>query len=329
MGVVNFKDTYSPQGFSGGGVSYGGGGLGYSSANNASYGGVVRPVNNVTNPTTSTVMSQTGTGIGSVKQYGTTNVANVDISSYVKNLTNSGGLLPYSGYTDEQKSGMTGLERSVVEKYEAMQKVAEEQNKKKEEVKKDTKDVADSVGYEQGKSLPSVLADNAKALTQAINLLTTTFSEQFTLLNNYMMGGLIYQQQFLDLKTTESGLKIDAMQYQKEAVSSSVLNATNVSGLSPRDIQVSKHSYDIEAKEYAKSPQTVKDWDENTLADIAPREARLVKDATVAKDTTDKINFELDTDDIDIAMPIDISSVYGFESCSSITKEWIDKMGGV
>lgn len=71
-----------------------------------------------------------------------------------------------------------------------------------------------------------------------------------------------------------------------------------------REIQVSKHSYDVEAKEYAKSPQTVKDWDENILADIShPVEARLVKDATMAIKQPDENNLELDAiNDIDIVL---------------------------
>jgi hypothetical protein len=285
----------------GGGMMVGGGSS--SSANNASYQGRYTVSNNVSyarsssvSPLTSsetTVVSQSGTGVGTVKQYSSTSVTNLNVADYVKNLTNASGGMSYTYYTDEQKAQMTAPERSLVEQYEAMQKVAEDQNKKKEEVKEQTKGVADGVSYQSGDTLPSVLSKNAKSLTEAINALTNTFTDQFTLLNNYMMGSLIYQQQFLDIKTAESGLKIESMEYNK-------------------------------------TQQTVYDLDGNVLGSAVPRYLKVQKDAVVGIDNTDKINFDLDEDgDLDdIVNGIDLPSIFGYSGDSEVIKEFYTRLGG-
>ena len=301
------------------------------SVNNVSYtgnGAVNKIVVDTTGTVVKNVTSSTVANVTALRVAGSV-LSRVNPYLFAAKTVYDIGSSIYDYLSEDEKANLTPVEREAVNQVEEYAKNLDYQKQKTEDLKQKTEEISNSVTYEQGQSLPSVLTQNAKALTQSVNTLNSTMNEQMTLQNNYFQGLLIYLEQFLQLQTELAPLKIDAMNYQKNSAPAHVLNATNVSGLSPRDIQVSKHSYDIEAKEYAKSPQTVKDWDENTLADIAPREARLVKDATVAKDTTDKINFELDADDIDIAMPIDISSVYGFESCSSITKEWIDKMGGV
>ena len=99
--------------------------------------------------------------------------------------------------------------------------------------------------------------------------------------------------------------------------------------MSPREIEVSHRSNEVEARVYQRTPTTVKDIDENVLFDIAPREARFVKDATVAKDTTDKINFELDDEDVDLADPLDIKTIFGYSSDSDALKEFYTRLGGI
>lgn len=298
MGAVNYKDTM----YSGGGgmIMGGGGGSVSSSANNASYAGRYSPANNGSyssgavktfTPSTTTVTSQTGSGVGTIKQYGTTNFTTLDVSGYVKNLTNASDGLLNTYFSDAQKAEMTSPERSLIEQYEALQKVAEDQGKKKEEVETKTKEIADGVRYEQGDPLPSVLSKNAKSLTEAINALTNAFTDQFTLLNNYMMANLIYQQQFLDIKTEESGLKIESMEYNK----------------------TTKPVYDL---------------DGNQLGEAAPREVKFQKDAVVGIEKTDINNFELDSEDIDIVTPFDISSIYGYERNSVIYENIIKGLGG-
>ena len=88
--------------------------------------------------------------------------------------------------------------------------------------------------------------------------------------------------------------------FQTTPVPNSVLEADQVVGFTPLQIEASHRSFEVEAKVYAKTPQKVKDWDENELADIAPREARLVKDSVIAIETTDKNNFELDDEDMGV-----------------------------
>ncbi len=165
---------------------------------------------------------------------------------------------------------------------------------KNEALKEKVQTIDNSVVYEQGQSLPFVLSQNAKALTQSINTLTSTVSEQLGLLNNYMMAFAIYQQQFLDIKASEADLKIESM-------------------------------------EFAKTAQSVKDLDGQVVASFAPREASLVKDVTLAKDTTDKINFELPPEfDADLSSDkLDISSILGYDDGSDIYKEFFTRMGGV
>ncbi|MBN1839487.1 MAG: hypothetical protein JW802_05525 [Campylobacterales bacterium] len=221
-------------------------------------------------------------------------------------------------------------EKEALEQAMAYEKGAIAQEDKAQEVKQEAGAIADSVVYNQGDTLPSVLTQNAKALTQSLNTLTTTINEQFSLLNNYMMANLIVQGQFLDLKTAEGDLKVESMQYAKTPVASSVLKTDSVVGMSPREIEVSHRSNEVEARVYARNPVSVKDWDENVLADIAPREAELVKNATLAKDTTDKINFEVEDDwglD-DIVDGIDISQIFGYSPDSDVIKEAFNRLGG-
>lgn len=73
--------------------------------------------------------------------------------------------------------------------------------------------------------------------------------------------------------------------------------------------------------EYAKTAQTVQDLDGKTIASFAPREASLVKDVTLAKDTTDKINFDIE-DFID-EPEIDISSIFGYSGDSDVVKKFL------
>lgn len=247
-----------------------------------------------------------------------------------------------------------------VSQYVDLLKYNQEYTKKLED---ELEALKNGIGVQSGDTLPSVLVGNTKALVTTLGSFTTVFNEKFDTLNGALTGMLVYFNDLMTLKSEEIPLNIEAMKFQKSSmgivdnysgsitprevevmknaslldslhfqkatVSSGILEAKNLSGLSPREIQVSKHSYDVEAKEYAKAPQSVKDWDENILADISPREARLVKDATVAIDTTDKINFELDTEDIDIVLPIDISRIYGYEKNSEIFQDLYSKFGGL
>jgi len=255
-----------------------------------------------------------------------------------------------------------------------------------------------------GETLPSVLKQNANAIIQALNTYTSVFNSKFDELNYSFIGLLSYMENIASLmqKTYDDNKKLQeskakeeeqysaqvgdtkmtpaeieakknlamwrAYDFKTSAVSSSVLEASNVVGMtpleievsknsniieanefsktpvdfdilnsdsvvgmSPREIEVSHRSNEVEAKVYARTATTVKDWDENVLADIAPREAELVKNATLSKDTTDKINFSLDDDgDIDdIVEGVDLSKIFGYEPDSDIIKEAFTRLGGV
>lgn len=254
-----------------------------------------------------------------------------------------------------------------------------------------------------GETLPSVLKQNAKAIIQALNAYTSVFNLKLDELNYSFAGLLSYMENIASLmqKTYDDNKKLQELKAKEEeqntvqvgdtkmtpaeieakknlamwraydfktsAVSSSVLEASNVAGMTPLEIEVSKNSYIVEANEFAKSPvdydilnsdsvvgmspreieishrsneveakvyartaTTVKDWDENVLADIAPREAELVKNTTLAKDTTDKINFSLDDDGgIDeIVNGIDLPSIFGYSGDTEALKEFYERLGG-
>lgn len=248
-----------------------------------------------------------------------------------------------------------------------------------------------------GATLPSVLTQNTKSLVTSIGTLTSTFGQKFDVFNDYMYGLLQYMDiatSFMDksytlnkdlsdqakkdkeattevgdTKMTASEIEVQknlAMmknyQFKTRALDNSVLEATNLLGMTPLQIEASKNSYIVEANEFAKSPietailesdsvvgmspreievshrsnevearvyqrtpTTVKDIDENVLFDIAPREARLVNDSTMAIKTTDLNNDHLEQEDIDIVSPFDISSIYGFKDCDSVCKALIDQ----
>ncbi|WNY98743.1 hypothetical protein SUSP_001161 [Sulfurospirillum sp. 'SP'] len=216
-----------------------------------------------------------------------------------------------------------------------------------------------------GETLPSVLTSNAKALVTSVNTLTSTFGEKFDYLNNYMYGlltyldiatGLMQQSYSLNKELADNSKKkeedntlqvgdskmspaeiearknlamLKAYDFKNTPVSQTVLEAENVVGMTPLEIEASHRSFEVEAKVFAKTPQKVKDWDENELADISPREARLVKDATVAIDTTDKINFELDDEDVDNLVTENIRSIFGYADDSVAIKEMFTRLGGI
>lgn len=345
----------------------------------------------------------------------------------------------YQYLTQEEKAKLSEPERVAVESSENIARTLALTDEKSVDLLEKTKEIADSVNYAQGESLPSVLSQNAKALTESINTLTFTVNQQFSLLNNYMMALTIYQQQFLDLKVSDVNLKADSVtalnalpvslfqlveaiqgigsissvdgittplskisesikeisEVSLESVSSAIKGIDGVSAplskvveaiqglgstslaqlvqavqgigaipstdgiveavkgigsvslsidelakLKAVDNQQVKEHYALregeialnkESMEYAKTAQTVQDLDGKTIASFAPREASLVKDVTLAKDTTDKINFELPPElDSDLLLDnLDISGILGYDDGSDIFKEFFQRMGGV
>ena len=199
--AVFYKDTFV---FERGGLGGGASSRSSAAVNNPTYTG-------------GSVSSASGSSVGSTVVSGSTTLTKYNASDLLSNITTVGVGTGLVYYTDEELKAMNASERAVAEQNESLQKVVEAQSKKVDDVKQKNDEIASGVTYEQGQSLPSVLSQNAKSLTLAINSLTAAFTEQFALLNNYMMGNLMYQQQFLDIKTEESGLKIDAMQYNKTA----------------------------------------------------------------------------------------------------------------
>ncbi len=216
-----------------------------------------------------------------------------------------------------------------------------------------------------GETLPAVLTNNAKALVTSVNSLTSTLGEKFDYFNNYFYGLLTYMDiatglmdktytlnkeladnakkkeddntlQVGDSKMSPAEIEarknlamLKAYDFKNTPVDQSVLEADNVLGMTPLQIEASHRSFEVESKVYAKTPQKVKDWDENELADIAPREARLVKDATTAIKHTDENNFELDPEDVDLITPLDIKSVFGYNGDSGGLQELFKRLGGV
>ncbi len=265
-----------------------------SAVNNSNYAGstVSKAISAASVTQTATkVVSSAGSVAGSVLNVGGKILSRAN--PYITALTTaySLGSSAYDYFTADEKTKLTEPEKEVVQQTEAIQKVAEVSAQKAETLKQTVQIVADSVSYEQGQTLPSVLSQNAKALTLSVNALTTTLNEQLSLLNNYMMANLIYQQQFLDLKTEESNLKVESMIYDKS----------------------------LENQVY--------DSDGNLLSDmVSPREWAVRKNATVAKDTTDKINY--DVDDFLDDSSIDLSSIIGYEDGSDIMREYISNLGG-
>jgi|GEM_PF-2032890 hypothetical protein len=216
-----------------------------------------------------------------------------------------------------------------------------------------------------GETLPAVLTRNAKELVTSVNKLNSTLGEKFDYFNNYFYGFLTYMDiatglmdktytlnkeladnakkkeddntlQVGDSKMSPAEIEarknlamLKAYDFKNTPVEQSVLEADNVLGMTPLQIEASHRSFEVEAKVYAKTPQKVKDWDENELADIAPREARLVKDATAAIKNTDENNFELDDEDVDLITPLDIKSVFGYDGDSATVQELFKRLGGV
>lgn len=260
--------------------------------NNSNYAGSTVS-KTVTASSVSSVASKAGATAGTVLSVGGKVLSRANLYLTAAQLAYSVGSSIWDYFTKEEIEQMTDEERETVQQYESMQKVAETQQQKTEAVKEETKAVADSVTYEQGQTLPSVLSQNAKALTQSINALTVSFNEQFGLLNNYMMANVLYQQQFLDLKTAESGLKIESMEFMKKT-------------------------------------QPVYDLDGNKLGEASPRDVKFQKDTVVGIDNTDKINFNLDDDGNldDIVDGVDFSSILGYSGDTEVVKELFKQLGG-
>lgn len=120
-----------------------------------------------------------------------------------------------------------------------------------------------------GETLPQVLTSNTTSLVNSINSFTSQFASKF---DYYFMGLLTYMDLFVthnekqleltelqknklkfEEKKDDNGITpreivltkdkaiIESLEFQKSTVSGGVLSATDVSGLSPREIQVSKY----------------------------------------------------------------------------------------
>lgn len=258
-------------------------------ANNSNYasGTISRTVASAPVASSATTVASSGVTLGKVLSVGGKVLSRANL------ITGALSLL-YEGYqymTAEDIAKLPESEQEVVKQAEALKKTVDTQKEGTQSLKEEVKAVADGVNDQQGQTLPSVLSQNAKALTLSVNALTSTLSEQLGLMNNYMMANLIYQQQFLDLKTEVGDLKIEAMQYDKNGLNK------------------------------------VYDSDGNLMSDmVAPREWVIRKNATVAKDMTDKINY--DVDDLLDDSPIDLSSIIGYEDGSDIMREYILSLGG-
>jgi hypothetical protein len=269
-----------------------------SAANNSNYAGEM--VNSVSRAgsttatsaiTTSTLLAEK-TALGTVLNIGGKIVsrANPYISTLMLGKDVYDSVSSYLDSVDIEKQNEA--DKYILEQSQIIRAQLEKEFFGKETLENDTAEISNSVTYTQGQNLPSVLTQNAKALTDSVNKLTLTINEQFSLLNNYMMANTLLQQQFLDLKTVESELKVESMQYNKTS-------------------------------------QTVKDLDDNVIADLSPREASHIKNATVAKDTTDKINFELPDNLMDeINDNVDISSILGYDDGADIFREFYTRLGG-
>lgn len=242
--------------------------------------------------TVSTVATEAGSAfsLGNVLKIGGKVLSRANVPLTLLALAKGGydNLMDY--YNSAEYQDLTEDEQNIVKEAVTIAETSQIQEQKTEDLKQDTQSLADSVVYTQGQTLPDVLSQNAKALTQSVNFLSQTLSEQFGLLNNYMMGNLLLQQQFLDLKTQESGLKIDALEFNRYST-------------------------------------MVKDLDSNEIAKLSPREASYIKDATLAKDTTDKINFELDLDldNLDIDIP-ELSLLSQNDDFSAIVEGMLNQM---
>lgn len=387
-----------------------GGGLGGGSANNSYYSGSNSPVNSssysgiassskATNTYTSStqavasVPSASGSPIGRVvTSNGQTSTQSIPISlvyeASQKVPSASGGSgdnTGYKYYTEAEKKLLPDGFKEVVNQSEQFQKYAQKMQEDGSNLKNDMKQ-SEVPPYTQGKPLPEVLVDNSKAFQKSFDNFTTVFYDQFSLLNNNMMGVLLYFEQFLanqtrgvnSLSEIPKGLqkmnipeikvpeiKIPEIKIPEIKVSSPNISvnvpeikvpetkidfstlSTSLDKLVQNDtfkkfIEVqqkssenSKEFFDkkgkeadlnMESLEYDKKPQEVKDLDGQTVGTFAPREASLVKNAAVAKETTDKNNFDID--DLIDDDPLDLTSILGYEKSSDIILDYVQKMQG-
>lgn len=203
--------------------------------------------------------------------------------------------------------------------------------------------------------LPDIFSRNGQALVNSLSIFSDIFSNKMDTLNSAVTGLLIYFNDYMNLKTEHIPLQIEALKYNiasqgdnlspreteyyknlsvfeknefmKNAVSDDLLNITNVQGLSPREIQVSKQSFDIEDKVFNMTQQPINDLDGQSVANLSPRDATLIKNASQARMATDENNFELEQDDLDIADFVDISSIFGYEKITDDMKDIYSKIG--
>lgn len=333
------------------------------------YGGkTVVPVNNTVYkpsfPSVNIPLASADTAIASAKGAYTPSMVGSALSLVVEaynslsKYTNTAG----DDY-DTVRSKLTEL-LNQKKQLELQKEAGQVTQQKQDELEDYLKRQQDAVPANAGTNLLSVLTNNGKSLVTSIGTITSTFGEKFDTLNECMYSFLKYMDTVTtfmeksydlsksnldqakkekeattevgDTKMTASEIEVQknlAMmknyQFKTSPVDQSVLESDSVVGMSPLQIEVSHRSNEVEARVYQRTPTQVKDIDENVLFDIAPREARLVKDATVAKDTTDKINFELDDEDVDLADPLDIKTIFGYSSDSDSLKEFYTRLGGI
>jgi hypothetical protein len=209
-------------------------------------------------------------------------------------------------------------------------------------VKDETQIIYDNFVSYNGTNLPDTMKSNTSALVQSVNALTNALTLGLSESN---IGILALTQAVSNLSSlmeysNEQNLKSKAVDLNVSTnpnISVNFPDLMNVKtdfsdsfneilGLKKQEIpkQIEKADLQIDDLTYKKTATAVKDLDGQTVASISPREAELVKNATVAKKTTDQNNLELDEGDFDILSNIDISSIFGFEK-TSIEEEQILK----
>lgn len=226
----------------------------------------------------------------------------------VASLVLGGAKLAYDKYQSDNEPVVQiikhmGADESTVPDY--AQNFANYQGESLKNLGTSLEGINDGLTSSTAPTLPEVMTSNASALVQSLNALTLSFQENL----GYVASGIFGISAFLEQLVT---LKQAQLQFSQE-----------VEAVKLEKTELQKESY-----EFKKTSKVIQDLDGEVVATMAPREAELAKNATVGRKVTDENNFELDDDDIDISMPIDISSCFGYEKYSDMLKNVLNSHGG-
>lgn len=197
-----------------------------------------------------------------------------------------------------------------------------------ENVKAKNDEIASTLTNFEGTTLPEHMANNTSALVGAINHLSEVIAKGTSdiTLGSFSIGQTLSDFGLMFEHYANQGLKTESVKLGSSmSVTTDFSDKFNeVLDLNKQVLpkQYEKADLQIDDLTFRKTDKSIVDLDGLEVANISPREAELIKNATVSRKTTDENNLEFDEEDFDImdSLP-DITAITTYESRSELIEK--------